>query len=192
MQISIKSFRGNQSGYALTIVLTFLAVTLIVFGSIMYWVTSSARVTVRNNIFTTSEAAAQGAVEMAIAQMDRDFISQSINSTNVYRTLVTNINQTGWPIQFNFSDTNGNANQIYVSEQPQNWGTNYQALNSQYSGLFAAVLNCDVIAMATPNNAGANMSAVVEERRNWPPSPSSNSASFTTWTWTSATGRRWS
>jgi hypothetical protein len=163
MQISTHPVRQHQSGYALTITLTFLLVTLIIFASIMYWVTSSARVTVRNNIFNTSEAAAQGAVEMTVAQMSRDFISQSINNSNVYMTLVTNIDQSNWPIQFAFSDTNGNANQIYVSEYPHDWGTNYQALNSQYSGLFAAVLNCDVIAMAKPVNAGANMSAVVEE-----------------------------
>ena len=137
MQISSKTFRRNQSGLALTIVLTFLAITLIVFASIMYWVTSSARVSQQNNLFNISQAAAQGAVEMTLAQMDRDFINQNLNSSNVYTPLVANIDQSSWPVQFTFSDAKGHANQIYVSIQPQDWTTNFiNDLGSQFQGLF--------------------------------------------------------
>ena len=165
MQISIKSVRRSQSGWVLSMTLAFLVVTLIVFASIMYWISSNAKVTQRNNLFNMSQAAAQGACEITIAQMDRDFIYQSINNTNVYMPLVTNINQSGWPVQFKFSDTNGNPNQIAVSIYPQNWATNFVALNSQFSGLYAAVAQCDLYAMATTSatNAGYNMSAIVHE-----------------------------
>jgi hypothetical protein len=164
MQISIKSVRQNQSGFILTVTLTFLLVTLIIFASIMYWVTSSARVTQQNNLFNISQAAAQAAAEITIAQMDRDFIYQSINNSNVYMPLVVNIDQSSWPVKFKFSDTNGTANQINVSIYPENWATNYVALNSQFSGLFAAVAQCDLYAKATPTtNSGYNMSAIVHE-----------------------------
>ena len=164
MQISIKSLRRKQSGWVLTVTLTFLLVTLIVFASIMYWVTSSARVTQRNNLFNVCQAAAQGAVEVSIAQMDRDFIYQSINNSNVYIPLVTNIDQSSWPVKFIFSDTNGTPNQINVSIYPQNWGTNYVTLNSQFNGLYAAAANCDLYAKATTtSNAAYNMYAIVHE-----------------------------
>jgi len=164
MRILIQSVQRKQSGWILAVTMTFLLVTLIVFASIMYWVTSSARVTQRNNLFNVSEAAAQGAAESAVTAMNRDFISQNINPASVYQTSVTNIDQTSWPVKFTFSDTNGNANQIYVSIYPQDWSTNYQNLNAQFSGLYAAVANCDVIAVATPTNTGMDMSAVVEEK----------------------------
>src|ERR1035437_4416425 len=164
MQISSRSIRRNQSGAALIITLSFLLVTLIVFASIMYWVSSSARVSQQNNLFNITQAAAQAATEITIAEMNRDFIYQSLNNSNVYMPLVTNIDQTRWPVQFKFSDTNGNANQISVSINPQNWATNFVALNSQFSGLYAAVAQCDLIAMATTTtNAGYNMSAIVHE-----------------------------
>ncbi len=164
MQTSHRPARQNQSGYALIITLTFLVVTLILFASVMYWISSNAKVTQRNNLFVTSQAAAQGATETAITAMDRDFIYGSLNPSNVYMQLVQNINQSSWPVQFTFSDTNGNANQIYVSIYPQNWGTNFNSLNAQFTGLYGAVANIDVIAMATATNAGYNMSAIVEQQ----------------------------
>lgn len=166
MQISTKQSRRNQSGYALTITLCFLLVTLIVFASVMYWVITSARVTNRNNLFNTSQAAAQGAAERVIAQMSRDFSYQSINETNVYKVLVNDIDQTNWPVQFRFSNTNGTANEIYVSIFPKNWTTNFvKDLGSQLAGLYGYAAECDVIAMATPINVGQNMnmSAVVHQ-----------------------------
>ena len=167
MQISSKTFRWNQSGYALTIVLTFLAITLIVFASLMYWVTSSARVSQQNNLFNISQAAAQGAVEMTLAYMDRDFIYQNLNSSNVYTPLAANIDQSSWPVQFTFSDANGNANQIYVSIYPQDWTTNFISdLGSQFQGLYGYAAQCTLLAMATPTNSGYNMSAVVQETAN--------------------------
>ncbi len=164
MQTSSRPARQNQSGYALVITLTFLVVTLIAFAAVMYWVSTNATVTQQNNLFTTSQAAAQGATETAITAMDRDFIYGSLNPSNVYMQLIQNVDQSSWPVQYIFSDTNGNQNQIYVSIQPQNWGTNYSSLNAQFTGLYGAVANIDVIAVATPTNAGYNMSATVENQ----------------------------
>jgi hypothetical protein len=149
---------------ALMITLSFLAATLIVFTSIMYWISSSARVTQQNNLFYISQAAAQAATERVIAQMDRDFLYGTPNSTNVYMVLVQDIDQSSWPVQCVFSDTNGNQNQIYVSEWPLNWSTNMTYLNSQFPGLYADVANYNLIAVATPTNQGYNISAIVDEK----------------------------
>jgi len=168
MQISSKTLGRNQSGYALAIVLCFLVVTLIVFASIMYWVTSSANLTQRNNLYNVSQAAAQGAIELTLAQMDRDFIYQNINSSDVYAPLAAGINQSSWPVQFTFSDTNGHANQIYVSIYPTDWTTNFKSdLGSQFAGLYGYAAECTLVAKATPNaNSGYDMSAIVQETAN--------------------------
>src|ERR1039457_7134498 len=95
--IRIRPF--NSNGYALIITMIFLAICLMAFASMMYWVSSSAKVTKQNNLFNASEAAAEGAVETVIAQMDRDFLYQSLSSVAAYQTL--SIPQAGWPIPFN-------------------------------------------------------------------------------------------
>jgi len=167
MKISFPAARRNQSGWALIITLTFALISLIVFASIMYWATSSARVSRSNNLFNISQAAAQGAAETAISEMDRDFVYGSLNSSNYYELAVTNINQSSWPVQFIFGDTFGNTNQIYVSIWPQLWATNYvNDLGSQFEGLYGAAAQCTVIAMATPINQGQTMNAIVTENLN--------------------------
>jgi hypothetical protein len=143
--------------------MVFLGVFLAVFASMMCWVSSSVSVTARNNLFNASEAAADGAVETIISQMDRDFLYQTLNTPSVYQALP--ILQTNWPITFQFSGTNGTASPIIVSIVPQNWTTNFAQLNSsQFNGLFAAIANCTVTATATPLNQGYNISATVTEQ----------------------------
>jgi hypothetical protein len=158
MQTIFRPVRPGNKGYALLITLVFLAVTLMVFASMMYWISSNAAVTTRNNLFNMSEAAAEGAAETAIAQMDRDFLYQSLQSPSTYQTFIPSTNN--WPVQFQFSDTNGTANQISVS-----YVTNWAQINSaQFSGLSADLAQCQVIATATPLNQGYNLSATVNEQ----------------------------
>jgi hypothetical protein len=168
MQIQFIPVRKTKSGFALAVTLIFLAICLAVFASIMYLVSSSATVTARNNLFTVSQAAAEGAAETAIAQMDRDFLYQSLNDVSVYMVAVTNLNQTGWPVQFQFSDINGVANQISVVIQPQSWKdqqTNLVQLNSsQFKNLYGYVADCTVTATATPINQNYQMAATVIEK----------------------------
>ena len=59
MNISPKSTRQNKSAYALLIVMSFLFVSMVIFASMMYWVSSNSRVTAMNNQFNMSEAAAE-------------------------------------------------------------------------------------------------------------------------------------
>ena len=69
-----------------------------------------------------------------------------------------------WPVQFQFSDTNGVANQISVSFYPLDYTTNWVTLYApQYNGLKAAVANCTVAATATPINQGYQTPATVSQ-----------------------------
>ena len=62
MKISLKTLRRSQSGYVLTLVLCFLLAALIIFSYFMNWAVSSSRVSVDNNMFNISQAAADARV----------------------------------------------------------------------------------------------------------------------------------
>jgi hypothetical protein len=161
MQTTSKLNRPGIKAYALTITIIFLAVALIVFASILSWAFSNATVTQRNNQFNMSQNAAEAAVERTIGQIDRDFINLSISNANAYISLPTTIDQSAWPVQYTFSDTNGVTGQISVIFAPQS--STAVALNSQYPGLFAYAQEVDVYATATPVGQQYNVPATVHE-----------------------------
>src|ERR1017187_7748077 len=119
MQILSRPIRRNSRGFALIIVMLFLVVCLVVFASVMYWISSNASVTSRNNQFNMSEAAAEAATEKVLSQMNYDYVAQSLSNSGTYYgamvpTTSTNqqanwlINdQASWPIKYVYSDTNG-------------------------------------------------------------------------------------
>jgi hypothetical protein len=158
MKIAFQNNHRARSGYALTLVLCFLLVALIVFARVAYWSSSNAKIVGRNNLFNQTEMAAESATELAIATMQRDFTFQSLSSVNTYSSILPN--QTNWPIQFQFSDTNGTANQITVSVSPKQ----YAVLGSRYAGLYGLGQTCTVAAVASPLNAGYNLSATVQQQ----------------------------
>jgi len=153
MQIPFKPVRQTKSGFALMTTLAFLAASLLVFASIMYLICGDSKITAQNQQYNISQAAAEGATEMVVAQMDRDFLYQNLQAASVYQGMIpTSIILTNnWPVQFQFSATNGAANQISVNIYPLNYSTNWVILNdSQFNGLNATVANCTVAAVATP------------------------------------------
>jgi hypothetical protein len=146
MKIISKPARRDERGYALTVTIIFLAVSLVIFGSMMYWISSNAKVTIRNNQYNMSSEAAEAAVETVLANMDRDFLYQSVNGSSYYSTL--NIPMTNWPAQYVFSDTNGATNKISIWIGPP--ATNTVPLNSQFSGLYGLAQECLITVKATP------------------------------------------
>ena len=84
MQTLSRPTRRNGGGYALIIILCFLVVCLIVFASMMYWITSNAYVTQRNNQFNMSESAAEAATEKVLSQMNYDYVAQSLSNSGAY------------------------------------------------------------------------------------------------------------
>jgi hypothetical protein len=155
MRITFQPVRQSQSGFALLIVLCFLAACLITFGSVMYWVSTNAKITQRNNTFNQSEAAAESATEWVISTMLSDFKNLSLNSSNYYQALTPPTN--GWPVQYQFSSTNGNGQPIFVSIGPTNW----TLLPSLYTGLQGLGQNCVIASTATPQNLPVNVPATV-------------------------------
>ncbi|HTX22469.1 MAG TPA: hypothetical protein VMD27_11530 [Candidatus Aquilonibacter sp.] len=154
MRITFRPIRYDTRGFALILTLAFVTVSLIVFGSMMLWVSSNAKVNQRNNQFNMSEYAAEAAVERVLAQMDRDFLYQSLTTSTYYATLLPS--QTNWPIGYQYSGTNSSTN-ISVWIGPN--ATNTQPLDSQYTGLYGLEQNCTITATATPasaSGAGSN------------------------------------
>ena len=150
----------HQAGYALVIILLTLVVMIVVFTSILYWASSNARVTVRNNAFNNAEEAAESSTENILATMIRDFTYNNLSTANTYATLFPPTN--GWPEYFIFSDTNGNkanAASVYIADQV--W-TNF---NSQYNGLYGISQPCIIASRATmPESTGtSNISATIEQ-----------------------------
>jgi hypothetical protein len=143
------------------IIMLFLVVCLVVFASVMYWISSNGSVTARNNQFNMSEAAAEAATEKVLSQMNYDYVAQSLSNSGAYYGSkflpTTNINQqanwpindqASWPIQYVYRDTNGNPNQISVYMGV--WTTNTVPLGSQYTNLYGLVQPCTITATATP------------------------------------------
>ena len=161
MQIPSQKIQPGRSGYALTITLIFLAVSLTIFGSIFLWTSTNAKITLRNNQFNMSQAAAEAAVERVIAQIDRDFIAQSISNSSAYVALPANISQSSWPVQYTYSATNGTTNQISVAFGAVPTAT--VPLSSQYAGLYGLAQDCTITATATPRGQSHNVPATVQE-----------------------------
>jgi hypothetical protein len=157
MQISRRSRKSVKIGYALVIVLVFLAAALLTYASLLAWVSSNAKITKRNNLYNQSEAAAEAATENVLASMIRDFDNQSLNSASSYAAMVPTV--TSWPIKFAFADSTGLSNKTSVSVGPTNWTT----LPYPYTGLYGLGQNCTVASTATPLNQGVTLSATASQ-----------------------------
>ncbi len=141
MKIALHSKIPAAAGYALMLTLMFLGITLLGFGSIMAWVSSSSLITDRNNLHVSAQAAAESATENVMTMMMRDFTYGTLNAVSGYQAMVPNTN--GWPVVFTFQDTNGVANQTSVTVGPGTW----KQLPSQFNGLYGYGQDC-VIASA--------------------------------------------
>ncbi|HEY5043909.1 MAG TPA: hypothetical protein VIK53_18200, partial [Verrucomicrobiae bacterium] len=158
MKISPSILRLARSGYALIVVMVSMALLLVVFASMMYWAATNAKITLRNNIFNTSEAAAESATENVLTYMIRDFGYGSLNPVTSYNTLAVPTN--GWPVYYQFSDTNQNTAytaSISIGSVP----TTATALNSQFSGLYGFAQPVTIAATAAPQVGVQNLSATV-------------------------------
>ena len=160
MQLTKSINRPARRGYILIMTLAFLSVALISYASMMYWVTTNAKITKRNVLFNKSQAAAESATETAIGAMIRDFFAQSLNSASTYSSATNLPSQSNWPTTFQFSDTNGTINAITVGIGPTNWVN----LPSQFIGLQGLGQFCDITAVASPLNVGETVSAKVYQQ----------------------------
>ncbi len=165
MKIARNLFQRNHRGYALLITMVFIGIALLLLGSVMDWSNSTAKQAERNNLFSMSTAAADAATERVMAQMWRDYYNLAFGSASSYTGYLPT--QTGWPVQFSFSNGAGVPNQTAVVISPTDWTKNWvtlNAFNSQYSGLSAYVAQCTVTSTATTSNQPYNVSATVQQQ----------------------------
>jgi Tfp pilus assembly protein PilX len=155
----------SKKGYALLITIVFIGIALLLLASVLDWSASTARQTERNNLFSSATAAAEAATERVLAEMSRDFYSQTFKAATNYSSLYpTTSDQANWPVRFSFSNGSGGANQTGVSTSPNNWTTNWVKLGNQYAGLWATVAQCTVVSTATALNQPYTVPATVQER----------------------------
>jgi hypothetical protein len=145
-----KKFAG---GFALMALLACLVVILIVFAAVLVWVSTNAKQMKRNQQFTASEAAAEGASEIIYAHMDRDYLYGSLNSLTNYENLTPVM--TGWPVQYNFDED--------ITLGPQITTNQLQFLGSQYSGLLGEPQTNIITVTANPVSQLYNVPATVSQ-----------------------------
>lgn len=139
----------SRTGFALIALMAALVVILIVFAGVMVWVVSNGTQVQSNETFVNSEAAAEGATEMIFAQMDRDYLYQSLNSASVYQALTPSVSS--WPVQYTFNVT--------VTEGAQS--TVLQYLGNQYTNLMGEPATNTITVTATPSGQLRNAPATV-------------------------------
>jgi hypothetical protein len=153
--------QATEAGYALMLVMLFLAIATIVFASMLRTVSSESGITGRHNAYNTAIAAAEAGTEMVIAQMDRDFIYQNVNSDlSVYRSLVPSSIQSSWPVQFEFSNGAGDVNETRVESLGPSVVAN---LNSEFQGLYGFVAPYRITSQARPLNLRYDPAAGVSQ-----------------------------
>ena len=145
------------------ITLVFLTVTLLTLASIMWWSSSSGKVTRQNELFTTAEAAAEAATEEVVATLDRDWTyGQTLQAASVYAALVpVQTNSWGnWPMHIQFSDGSGHNNILGVTIGDIRY-TNQ--LGSTFAGMAGNFQPCTITAAATPLGQLYNVTATIQE-----------------------------
>ena len=125
--------RNHSAGYALLMVMSLIAVSLIILAATMQRTGTVANLNNRNNTYVVNVNAAEAAVEKIYARMAYDFVGFGLGSVaanlSLYRTNVPTAAENEYWNQFQFSDGQGNANRTYV-----NLLTNYSGpLPSQYA-----------------------------------------------------------
>jgi hypothetical protein len=146
--MKIQHRTGFQSGYALLTTMIFAAVSIVLVATTLSWTSSSFRVTERNNAYNRAVSAAESSVECVIARMDRDFLNRSIDYNNLtaYRlTVPTTYMPTGWPLEYQFTDTNNVVDHTTVIGGIQSVQTN---VDPQLPGLYGLVFPCRAASFA--------------------------------------------
>ena len=151
--------RPDQRGYALVMTMCLIGLSLLVLASTVKWTSTESGLTARNNLYNSTVAGAEAATERVLAQMNRDFVYQSVSTDlNTYRVLLPT--QSGWPVQFAYSDGAGTANRTRV----QSLGPSVVAdLNSEFKGLYGLLSPYRVVSQATPVNEPYTLSATVQQ-----------------------------
>lgn len=144
----------TDRGYALVLVMVFFGVSLMVLAGAMNWVSSSSRLTDRNNRMQEAVYAAEAATEKVLARMMQDFKdggeAQVYNNLANYQRMVPTVSENPLWANFSFNNGSGTEGQTYVSRV---LSAQFQPLQSQYEGLSGYASNYRLVSNA--KNLGA-------------------------------------
>jgi hypothetical protein len=152
MQTIFQPRTRRASGFALIMIMILVAVMLTVFASMMYWVSSNSKITLRNNAYTSAEAAAESGTETVLAPMIRDYTAGGLNSASIYTNLV---DQTGWPISYSFP-----SNYLYINKL---YETNLSYLSAEFGNLMGYVDYVTNQVTATASSGPVSVPATVQQ-----------------------------
>jgi hypothetical protein len=159
MKTSPAGNHKSRDGYALLLVMVLAAASILIYASAANWTATSTRLTDRNNTYNRAVAAAEGASEVVLGYMARDFFNQSFdpNRLSYYGSFIpTN----DWAATYQFSDGAGGLNSSWVSSSHTMVMTN---LDSQFDGLYGLAYSCAVRGNARPLATRYNLAAAVEQ-----------------------------
>ncbi len=155
---------GRQSGYAIMVVMCFLAVGALMLAGILSWCSHQAVQVERNNHYNQTLAAAEGATEKVLAQISKDF--QTAGEGLVYAhlsgyqaTVPTAAESAYWG-GYQFSDSEGNVGQTKVLRLNPEQQT---IMNSQYQGLYGLAASYEVSSRARDVAGVVDVAAAVRQ-----------------------------
>ena len=159
MNTSPPGNRQSQNGYALLLVMVMAAASILIYASAANWTSTSAVMNDRNNTYNRAVGAAEGATEVVLGYMARDFFNQSYDPSKLsyYGSFIPTED---WASAYEFSDGAGGINSSSVSSSSTMVMTN---LDSQFTGLYGLVYSCSVRGNARPLGTRYNMAAAVEQ-----------------------------
>ncbi len=156
--------RRSTAAFALIWVLVFLAVSMVVLGGVMAWTTTAARLTDRNNQYSSSLAAAEAATEKVVGAIMNDFRNGNqgriFQNMPNYKLMVPTTSENAEWGKYTFTDPFGALNRIFVTNFYTNVFTNVDA---QYAGLLGYASKYRVVANAVNTSGPDQVPAAVQQ-----------------------------
>ncbi|HVY69362.1 MAG TPA: hypothetical protein VHH73_05505 [Verrucomicrobiae bacterium] len=165
MKTNLPRPRITRRGYALLLVMVFTAISLTLLTGALRWSSNNANFIDRNNQYFNTLAAADAATEKILTQITADYKNvgeaQVYSRISTYTQSVPTTSESAYWNNFQFSDGQGNNNQVYVGRMLTQ---TYTPLESEYSGLSGYASRYRVVANAKQiANANAVIKVAVQQ-----------------------------
>jgi hypothetical protein len=151
-----------SAGISVLTVAFLAGASLLVLAAVLSWSSSNTRFTQRQNQYLGSATVAEAATEKVIAQISRDFIAvgepEVFNNLSTYRLLLPT-GDSVWS-KFEFSDAQGNVNQLYV-DRLASWS--FTPLQTRLSAVSGNAATYRIIANARELNTPYNSIAAIRQ-----------------------------
>jgi hypothetical protein len=161
MKMRLKNHH-RSAGVSVIVVAFVAGASLLVLAAVLSWSTSNTRFTQRQNQYHGSITAAEAATEKVITAISRDFLAmgepQVYNNLSSYRLLLPT-GGSAWD-KFEFSDAQGNANQLYV-DRLASWS--YTPVQTRFPVISANAATYRIIANARELNTPFNSIAALRQ-----------------------------